>query len=128
MRRFAIALLALAAINLLPAAATAEARSSFFRAKPSGITCGALRLGRSSATVRCDLRFSGSRAAFLHTMGKGEIKRVSSFLHPRRRLVLYSGDVRAFGPFTCASRATVVTCRTHGGHGFTVGRAFQLVF
>lgn len=114
-------------LALLPAA-SAEARSVYFRAKPSGITCGALRIERRSATLRCDLPFAGRRAGFLHTQGKGEIKRVSSFMHPRKRAVLRRGSTRSFGPFSCVSLRAAVSCRVAGGHGFTLGRSFQLVF
>jgi hypothetical protein len=127
MRRVAIAALALAISLALVAAGSAGARSKYFRAKPSGITCGALRLERQSATMRCDLPFAGRRAVFLHTRGKGEIKRVSSFLKPRKRTALRRGHTRTLGPFTCSSVKSAVTCKA-GGHGFTVGRAFQLVF
>jgi hypothetical protein len=128
MRRVAIAWVAVALLALLIPAASADARSVFFRAKPSGITCGALRIERSSATLRCDLPFVGRRAAFLHTKGKGEIKRVSSFLRPKKRGVLGRGSTQSYGPFVCVSLRAAVTCRTAGGHGFTVGRSFQLVF
>jgi hypothetical protein len=124
LRRAAIATLAVSAI----AAAPAGAGTRYFQAKPSGIKCGAFRLDQRSATVRCDLPFLGSRAAFLHLQGKGAIQRVSSFLHPRHRTVLKRDETGAFGPFTCTSRRTAVSCSVSGGHGFTVGRKFQLVF
>jgi hypothetical protein len=124
LRRAAIATLVATAV----VAAPAEAGTQYFRAKPSGIGCGAFRLQKSSATVRCDLPFLGSRAAFLHMRGKGKIQRVSSFLHPRNRTVLHLGETRSFGSFSCSSRHTTVSCRTGAGHGFTVGRKFQLVF
>lgn len=128
MRRLAIPLLAMVVPLLLLPTATADAKSLYFRAKPTGITCGALRLQRSSATLRCDLPFAGRRAAFLHTRGKAEIKRVPSFLRPGKRGLLRSGQARSYGSFVCVSRTSAVTCKTPGGHGFTVGRAFQLVF
>lgn len=109
-------------------AAPANAGAGYFRAKPSGIDCGAFRLHKRSATVRCDLPFLGARAAFLHPRGRGSIQRVSSFLRPRKPLVLHRGETRVFGAFSCTSRAKSVSCRSGGGHGFTVGREFQLVF
>jgi hypothetical protein len=120
----AAAIVAMSAV----AAAPAEGGARYFRAKPSGITCGVFRLERSSATVRCDLPSLGSRAAFLHTRGEGRIRGVPTFMHPRRRGILSQGDTATYGPFTCASRPTAVSCSAGGGHGFTVGRKFQLVF
>jgi hypothetical protein len=119
-----------AAIVAMSAVATASADGGarYFRATPSGVTCGIFRLERSSATVRCDLPSLGSRAAFLHTRGEGRIKGVPTFMHPRERSILRQGSTGTYGPFTCASRPTAVSCSAGGGHGFTVGRKFQLVF
>jgi hypothetical protein len=128
LRRAAIATLAVTVAVSVAAAAHAEGGTRYFRAKPSGIGCGVFRLQRSSATVRCDLPLLGSRAAFLHTRGQGAIKSVPSFLHPRDQTVLRQGDTGRYGPFTCTSRPTAVSCDAGGGHGFTVGRKFQLVF
>jgi len=127
MRHLAIAMLALA-IVVSPVATPANAGAGYFRAKPSGITCGAFRLHKRSATIRCDLPFLGSRAAFLHLRGRGAIQHVSSFLHPHRPLVLHQGETRRFGAFLCTSRSKTVSCRSGDGHGFTVGHGFQLVF
>jgi hypothetical protein len=110
------------------AVAPAEGGARYFKAKPSGISCGVFRLQLSSATVRCDLPSLGSRAAFLHTRGEGAIKRVSSFLRPRGQTILHQGASGRYGPFTCTSRRTALSCSAGGGHGFTVGRKFQLVF
>lgn len=128
LRRAAIATLASIVAVAAVSAAPAAAGTRYFRAKPSGIGCGAFRLDQKSATVRCDLPFLGSRAAFLHLQGKGAIQHVSSFIHPRNRTVLGLNDAGSFGPFTCTSRPTAVSCSVSGGHGFTVGRQFQLVF
>jgi hypothetical protein len=128
LRRAVIATLVVTVVMPAVAAAPAEAGIRYFRAKPSGISCGALRLGQKLATVRCDLPFLGSRAAFLHGRGKGVIQRVSSFLHPRNGTVLNRDETGSFGPFTCTSRRRAVSCSIGGGHGFTVGRKFQLVF
>lgn len=119
-----------AAIVVISVVATASAGGGarYFRAEPSGITCGVFRLERSSATVRCDLPSLGSRAAFLHTRGEGRIKGVPTFMRPRDRGILRQGAIGTYGPFTCASRPTAVSCSAGGGHGFTVGRKFQLVF
>lgn len=117
------AIAATSAVAVAPAAGT----NRYFKAKPSGISCGAFRLGQRSATVRCDLPFLGSRAAFLHLRGEGSIQRVSTPIHPRNRTVLGPNATGRFGPFTCTSRPTAVSCNA-GGHGFTVGRKFQLVF
>jgi hypothetical protein len=127
-RRTAIATLAVTVAVSAVAVAPAEGGARFFKAKPSGISCGAFRLGQSSATVRCDLPFLGSRAVFLHLRGKGAIQRVPSFIHPRSRTILGRNATARFGSFTCTSRPTAVSCSAGGGHGFTVGRKFQLVF
>jgi hypothetical protein len=128
LRRAAIATLAATVGMSAVAAASAGAGTSYFRAKPSGIGCGVFRLEQKSATVRCDLPFLGTRAAFLHLQGPGAIQHVSAFLHPRHPVVLHPGEMRSFGPFSCTSRPAAVSCSVAGGHGFTVGRKFQLVF
>lgn len=126
-RRLAIAIL-LAAVAAAAAAPSVEARSRAFVAKPSKITCIASNLGQKGASVRCDLPFIGHKAVFLHTLGKARIKHVSGFVHPRRRPTLTRGAELKLGQFTCKSLKTAVTCRSSNGHGFTVGRKFQLTF
>jgi hypothetical protein len=126
-RRLVTAIL-LAAVLVVFVAPSAEARGRAFLAKPSKITCVASRIGLKTATIRCDLPFTGHRAVFLHTRGKARIARVSSFLHPRHRKILGLGREVRYGPFTCRSLRTGVTCRSGTGHGFTVGRKFQLTF
>lgn len=126
-RRLTIAvLLGATAISVL--AVPVEAKTRAFLAKPSKITCVASRLGGRGATVRCDLPFIGRKAVFLHTRGKARIKRVSGFLHPRHRATLARGREVHYGSFTCKSLKAAVTCRGGNGHGFTVGREFQLTF
>jgi hypothetical protein len=110
------------------AAVPVQAKSHAFRAKPSGITCVAFRIGERSATVRCDLPFLGRRAVFLHTRGKARITRVSSLMHPHPVAVLGRGSQVRFGEFSCTSLRRAVTCRSDNGHGFTAGRTFQLTF
>lgn len=128
LRRVAIATLTVTVAASAVAAAPAGAGPLYFRAKPSGVGCAAFRLQERSATVRCDLPFLGSRAAFLHTRGEAAIRRVSSLLHLRHPIVLHRDATHSFGPFTCASRRRAVSCSVSGGHGFTVGPKFQLVF
>jgi hypothetical protein len=118
----------LAAALAVAAAVPAEARSGAFEAKPSGIVCGAFRIGQRAATVRCDLRFIGQRAAFLHRRGKARIQHVSAFLHPRHPKTVRRGHEIHFGAFTCRSLPAAVTCRSSNGNGFTVGKKFQLTF
>ena len=123
LRWAAIATMAVTVTGAVSAVAVVPARSAtrYFKAKPSGISCGAFRLGQKSATLRCDL-------PFLHLQGDGSIQRVSSFMHPRNRTVLGRNATGRFGSFTCTSRPTAVSCSAGGSHGFTVGRKFQLVF
>lgn len=125
--RLAAAIL-LSAVVSAAVALPAAASSGAFEAKPSGITCGAFRIGQRAATVRCDLRFLGHRAAFLHRRGKARIRHVSAFLHPRHPKTLGRGQEIHLGAFTCRSLPAGVTCRSGNGHGFTVGRKFQLTF
>jgi hypothetical protein len=117
---------AIAAFVLAPGAQAKKSRA--FVAKPSKVACVASHLGESSATIRCDLPFIGRKAVFLHTRAKAKIKGVSGFLHSGRRSTLGSGQEARFGPFTCKSLPTAVTCRSTNGHGFTVGKKFQLTF
>jgi hypothetical protein len=126
-RRAALATLA-ALLVLSLAAEAGQGKSRYFFAKPSRIGCAALKLDRQSATLRCDLPFLGRKAAFLHLRGKGTIKRVSSTAHHRRGKILKKGETGVFGPFKCVSQRTALSCSVRGGHGFTVGRGFQLVF
>jgi hypothetical protein len=121
----AVMLAGVAASVLTPAA---QAKSRAFVAKPSKIACVASHLGERAATVRCDLPFIGHKAVFLHTRAKAEIKRVSDFLHAGHRSTLGSGQEARFGAFTCKSLPAAVTCRSTNGHGFTVGKKFQLTF
>lgn len=123
-----LAVAILSAAIAVGVATPAEASSGAFKAEPSGIVCGAFRIGQRAATVRCDLRFIGHRAAFLHRRGKARIQHVSAFLHPRHPKTLGRGQEIHFGPFTCHSLPAAVTCRSSNGHGFTVGRKFQLTF
>lgn len=128
MTRYVAAAILLSAVISAAVALPAEADSGAFEAKPSGILCAAFRIGEKSASVRCDLRFLGHRAAFLHRRGKARIAHVSTFLHPRRPKRLGRGQEIHFGAFTCRSLRAGVTCRAGNGHGFTVGRKFQLTF
>ncbi|MGN6201349.1 MAG: hypothetical protein ACTHNY_02965 [Solirubrobacterales bacterium] len=109
-------------------ASLASATTRAFLAKPSKVSCVASKLGGPSATIRCDLPFIGQKAVFLHTRGKAKITSVSGFLHPGHRSTLGLGKEAHFGQFSCKSVKTAVTCRSGNGHGFTVGRKFQLTF
>ncbi|HET7507285.1 MAG TPA: hypothetical protein VFJ53_02905 [Solirubrobacterales bacterium] len=118
--------LVLLAISVPTSLAGATTRA--FLAKPSKVSCVATKLGGPGASVRCDLPFIGHRAVFLHTRGKAKIKSVSGFLHPAHRSTLGLGREARYGQFSCKSLKTAVTCRNGDGHGFTVGRKFQLTF
>ncbi|HEX2391639.1 MAG TPA: hypothetical protein VHI77_01840 [Solirubrobacterales bacterium] len=122
-----IAILVAGATTVL-VAPSAEARSRTFRAKPSGITCVAQQVGEPTATLRCDLPFLGRRAVFLRQQGKAQIKAVPRLLHPPHPATLGRGHDARYGAFTCTSLRTGVTCRAGNGHGFTVGRSFQLTY
>lgn len=121
-----VVLLAVLAVSVL--AVPASARTRAFLAKPSRISCVASKLGTTGAAVRCDLPFIGHKAVFLHTRGKAKIQHVSGFLHPGHRSTLGRGEEAHYGQFSCKSLKTAVTCRGGNGHGFTVGRKFQLTF
>lgn len=127
MRRLTIAVL-IAAVAVLTAALPAQARTRAFLAKPSKVSCVASRLGEKAATVRCDLPFIGRKAVFLHLRGKAKIQHVTGFLHPRHRTTLGRGQEAHYGQFSCKSLKAAVSCRSANGHGFTVGRKFQLTF
>jgi hypothetical protein len=126
-RRLTIAILVAAATAAL-LAPFAAARSRTFKAKPSGITCVALQIGEATATLRCDLAFLGRRAVFLRAQGKARIKAVPRLLHPPHPATLARGHDARYGAFTCTSLRTGVACRAGNGHGFTVGRSFQLTY
>ena len=124
-RRAAIAALVSALLLLGVAVGAAQAKSQGFKAKPTGIKCGVTHANKRSAKMRCD--YERKHAAILTRKGRGQLKHVSSGIHPHNAGVLRKGKSRKFGPFTCTSLQRAVSCRTKK-HGFTVGKSVQVVF
>jgi hypothetical protein len=97
--------------------------------------------GSSSVGLRCDLvsvshaprrpkscRLSYGRAFTLSGTGKARRACVGdTVLDPKARAIPY-GTTRHFGPFTCTSRESGLTCRSRYHHGFTLAKARQRLF
>ena len=106
---------------------------------PSGLVYCASMTGPTF--LRCDTqyrtRFSGTRSCVEGDYGEafGMAKRgrahplcISDSVFDRRAKVLRYGTTRHFGPFTCTSRRTGLTCTNRSGHGWALSRENQRVF
>jgi hypothetical protein len=123
-RRAAAAAVAAFALAV-PAMAAADRH---FQTPSHKITCGEFPSGGPGAFLRCDLLFLNDRAAFLRRTGRGRLNHVTDAVGVPGAAELPYGKTRHFGPFTCTSRVSGLTCRNPAGHGFTVSRQRQRVF
>jgi hypothetical protein len=139
--RHATRLLPLAAA-LAAAALPAATDASTFRTPSGNIGClYTPASGSSSVGLRCDLlsvahpprrprscRLSYGRAFTLSGTGRARRACVGdTVLDPGARAIPY-GTTRRFGPFTCTSRESGLTCRSRYHHGFTLAKARQRLF
>ena len=123
-------------------AAVAPATASTFRTPSGNIGClYTPASGSASVSLRCDLasvahapkrpsscRLSYGRAFVLHGTGRARRACVGdTVLDPGARVIPY-GSKRRFGPFTCRSRQSGLTCTSRYGHGFTLAKARQKLF
>jgi hypothetical protein len=124
-RAIPLAAAALALAIAMPGQAGARTRS--FQTRSGDVRCLVSHIESRAARLRCDLRFLHRQAALLRRTGKARIVAVQ---RPLRRSgpVLRLGATYHFGPFVCVSHPATLSCRTKHGHGFTLGRRFQLVF
>jgi hypothetical protein len=122
------------AVIALAAAAPAHAFTNF-RTPSKLIYCA---YGKGPSYLRCDTwyrtRFSGTKScvegyygeAFgMNKRGAAQPLCVSDSVYDAHARVLRYGTTRRFGPFTCTSRRTGLTCRNRSGHGWTLSRQKQ---
>jgi hypothetical protein len=120
------------------AGAAGAAADSSFRTPSRHIYC---IYTSQPAFLRCDVNFKTrfrhkpascefdwGRSVGVSETGRARVLCVSdSAYSPHARVIAY-GTTRRFGPFTCASRRTGLTCRNGKRHGFMLSVAQQSVF
>ena len=135
-------LLSTVLITLAIGAVAATAGAATFRTPSGNIGCLYTPASGSSAVgLRCDLKSvahpkkrprscqqSYGRAFLLSGTGRARRGCVGdTVLDPSAKVLRY-GAKRRFGPFTCRSRESGLTCTSRYGHGFTLSRARQKLF
>ena len=115
---------------------------TFFQSPTGNIGCMAI-VGGEYDEVRCDLRdltasFTSPPAECDLDWGdsfsigvndrKGSLVCHGDTVFDQNAAVLDYGLTASFGPFTCTSAQTGMTCTNEAGHGFSVARARQSVF
>jgi hypothetical protein len=118
---------ATASVALLAAASPAIARDATFHTPSKKIHCRVFTPAKSSAEIRCDLFFLNDRAVTMTRTGRARLVHVTDTIADPAAAVLRYGKTRHFGPFTCTSRTTGLSCHSKAGHGFTVSRQRQSV-
>jgi hypothetical protein len=128
MRRLA-AVAALALVAVLAATATAEAKVRFFRTPSHNIVCVYSSKGGPGPYLRCDVLSLNDVGFTLDRRHRGKRRHVTDSANDPRSKTIPYGTSRRFGPFTCTSRTTGLTCRgRRSGHGFFLSRAAQRVY
>lgn len=129
--------IAFIALFVLFGAAPAPAATVNFRT-PSGLVYCGYTTGPDF--LRCDTqyptRFSGrdcdegdfGQAFGMTPTGRGRPLCVSDSVYDRKAKVLRYGTTRRYGPFTCTSRRSGLTCKNRRGHGWVLSRQRQKVF
>ena len=120
----AAAVLALAALAVLPAAGSGATTPKRFQTPSKGIAC-----MYPAPQLRCDMLFLNDRAAIVGRHGKGRIVRITDTVaDPKAKVLAYGRSLR-LGPYTCTSRRTGLTCRNRATkHGFAISRERRKVF
>ena len=135
-------LVALVAALAVTGAAASATGASTFRTPSGNIGClYTPASGSASVGLRCDLvsvahpparpsscRLSYGRAFLLSGTGRARRGCVGDTVLDPHATVIGYGATRHFGPFTCTSRASGLTCRSRYHHGFTLSRAHQKLF
>jgi hypothetical protein len=132
-----------AALATTGAAATATATSASTFRTPSG-NIGCLYTpasGSASVSLRCDLarvahpparpascRLSYGRAFVLNGTGRARRGCVGDTVLDGSATVIRYGSTRHFGPFTCTSRESGLSCHSLYHHGFTLSQARQRLY
>ena len=121
------ALLAAAAVALVPASASAAYRA--FRSPTGKLGCAFYADAQTPRTVRCEWRDSNDRALTLRQRGRARTIKISdTVMDPKAKILAY-GHSTSFGKLRCTSRRTGITCRSlRSGHGFVVSTQRQRVF
>jgi hypothetical protein len=135
-------LAACAAALATTGAAAAATGASTFRTPSSTIGClYTPASGSDSVSLRCDLasvahpparpascRLSYGRAFVLNGTGRARRGCVGdTVLDPHATVIRY-GSTRHFGPFTCTSRASALSCHSRYHHGFTLAKERQRLY
>ena len=129
MRRRVATLSALALVAVLAGAASAEAKIRFFRTPSHNIVCVYSSKGGPGPFLRCDVLSLNDVGFTLRRRFRAKRRHVTDSANDPRSKTLPYGTSRRFGPFTCTSRTTGLTCRARrSGHGFFLSRASQRVF
>jgi hypothetical protein len=135
MRLALASLLALVAIvALAPAGAPAAGGLTPFRTPSKNIYC-AREQFRHTDMLRCDVRkldhlapkpkgckFGWGNSFGMNPRGRAHSLCVSDSVFDAHAAVLAYGTTHRYGPFTCTSRTSGLTCSNRSGHGFTLNR------
>jgi hypothetical protein len=134
-------LLLTATAALAAAALPAATDASSFKTPSGNIGClYTPASGSDSVSLRCDLasvshtpqrpascKLSYGRAFFLYGTGKAKRGCVGDTVLGSGSVIKY-GTTKRFGPFTCTSRQSGLSCHSHYGHGFTLSKQKQTLY
>jgi hypothetical protein len=124
-------ILPLAAVATLATAGVAAAAFTPFRT-PSGLV--GCYYATGPTTLRCDVgyrtRFTGKRScagvygqAFsMSSKGRPRVLCVSDTARDPSAPALAYGKSRHYGPYTCTSKTSGLTCRNRASHGWTLSK------
>jgi hypothetical protein len=118
---------ATAFVALLATATAAVASDAAFQTPSKKIACRVFTPAKAKAEIRCDLFFLNDRAVTMTRKGRARLVHITDTIADPSAPVLSYGKTRRFGPFTCTSRTTGLSCHSKAGHGFTVSRQRQSV-
>jgi hypothetical protein len=117
-----------------PAGATAASGLTSFRTPSKNIYCAREQFQKTDM-LRCDVRKldhlapkpKGCRFGWGNSFGMNPRSRahslcVSDSVFDAHAKVLAYGTTHHFGPFTCKSKTSGLTCTNRSGHGFTLNR------
>lgn len=128
----ALALVVLA--GLAPAGGSAADGVTSFRTPSKNIYC-AREQFRHTDVLRCDVRtlrhlapkprgckFGWGNSFGMSPRGRAHSLCVSDSVFDTHAAVLAYGTTHRYGPFTCRSKTSGLTCSNRSGHGFTLNR------
>jgi hypothetical protein len=136
--KYALAAAALALVVLAGSASASSMGLKGFQTPTRNIVCGGYT-GSQPAWLRCDIssglrpkpsrpkgcQFDFGGTLTLGAAGRARIGCVSDAVlpDPSKARILAYGQTWRYGPFTCRSAKTGLTCRNLKGHGFFLSRA-----